>query len=260
MSGRKRHSFKEKQDFSQVKYEKITDGLCIQAMHKGSFDDEAETFTLMEEFAAAEGYELIHKEFHHREIYLSDFRKTALEKLKPYCANMHKLKRRRRKHNEKTDWSEPLRERLPQEYFSTLVDFINDVYSQGNVYPPEDKIFRAIELTALADVKVVLVGQDPYPQPGKAQGLSFSYPASFVVNRPDSIVNIRKELKSEGFDKEDSDLTHWAEQGVLLLNAVLTVPEMKSNAHKGKIWEPLTDEIIKIASDDDRPKVFLLWG
>ena len=160
----------------------------------------------------------------------------------------------------KTDWSAPLRERLPQEYFSELVDFINDVYSKGNVYPPEDKIFRAIELTALADVKVILVGQDPYPQPGKAQGLSFSYPASFVVNRPDSIVNIRKELKSEGFDKEDSDLTHWAEQGVLLLNAVLTVPEMKSNAHKGKIWEALTDEIIKIASDDDRPKVFLLWG
>lgn len=156
----------------------------------------------------------------------------------------------------KTDWSGPLRERLPQEYFSDLVDFINEVYAKGNVYPPEDKIFRAIELTALSDVKVILVGQDPYPQPGKAQGLSFSYPASFVVNRPDSIVNIRKELQSEGFDKKDSDLTHWAEQGVLLLNAVLTVPEMKSNAHKGKIWEPLTDEIIKIASDDARPKSF----
>ncbi|MFK4965693.1 uracil-DNA glycosylase [Lactococcus garvieae] len=160
----------------------------------------------------------------------------------------------------KTDWSGPLRERLPQEYFSGLVDFINEVYAKGKVYPPEDKIFRAIELTALSDVKVILVGQDPYPQPGKAQGLSFSYPASFVVNRPDSIVNIRKELQSEGFDKKDSDLTYWAEQGVLLLNAVLTVPEMKSNAHKGKIWEPLTDEIIKIASDDERPKVFLLWG
>ncbi|MEY8458958.1 uracil-DNA glycosylase [Lactococcus ileimucosae] len=160
----------------------------------------------------------------------------------------------------KTDWSRPLRERLPEEYFQKIVAFINHVYSQGEVYPPEDKIFRAIELTSLAEVKVVLVGQDPYPQPGKAQGLSFSYPASFAVYRPDSIVNIQKELQSEGFDKRDSDLTPWAEQGVLLLNAVLTVPKLKSNAHKGKIWEPLTDEIIKIASDDDRPKVFLLWG
>ena len=160
----------------------------------------------------------------------------------------------------KTDWSRPLRERLPEEYFRKIVAFINHAYSQGEVYPPEDKIFRAIELTSLAEVKVVLVGQDPYPQPGKAQGLSFSYPASFVVHRPDSIVNIQKELQSEGFDKRDSDLTHWAEQGVLLLNAVLTVPKLKSNAHKGKIWEPLTDEIIKIASDDDRPNVFLLWG
>lgn len=160
----------------------------------------------------------------------------------------------------KTDWSIPLRERLPKDYFQKIVDFINEVYSHGKIYPPEDKIFRAIELTSLADVKVVLVGQDPYPQPGKAQGLSFSYPTSFVVNRPDSIVNIRKELLNEGFEKKDSDLTKWAEQGVLLLNAVLTVPEMKSNAHKGKIWEPLTDEIIKIASDDERPKVFLLWG
>ncbi|QPS71262.1 uracil-DNA glycosylase [Lactococcus garvieae] len=160
----------------------------------------------------------------------------------------------------KTDWSKPLRARLSAEYFQEIITFINDVYAQGNVYPPEDKIFRAIELTSLAEVKVILVGQDPYPQPDKAQGLSFSYPASFVVNRPDSIVNIRKELLSEGFEKKDSDLTNWAEQGVLLLNAVLTVPEMKSNAHKGKIWEPLTDEIIKIASDDERPKVFLLWG
>ncbi|MFC4653270.1 uracil-DNA glycosylase [Lactococcus nasutitermitis] len=160
----------------------------------------------------------------------------------------------------KTDWSQPLRSRLPEEYFPQMIAFINDVYSQGRIYPPEDKIFRAIELTALSDVKVVIVGQDPYPQPGKAQGLSFSYPADFKVTRTDSIVNIQKELANEGFTKTDSDLTNWARQGVLLLNAVLTVPEFSSNAHAGKIWEPLTDEIIKIASDDERPKVFLLWG
>lgn len=160
----------------------------------------------------------------------------------------------------KTDWSAPLRERLPQEYFPKMLEFINQVYSKGRIYPPEDKIFRAIELTSLADTKVVIVGQDPYPQPGKAQGLAFSYPESFKVNRPDSIVNIQKELADEGFTKQNSDLTGWAEQGVLLLNAVLTVPELSSNAHAGKIWEPLTDELIKIASDDERPKVFLLWG
>lgn len=161
---------------------------------------------------------------------------------------------------QKTDWSKPLRMRLPKDYFTAMIAFINDVYRQGRVYPPEDKIFRAIELTSLAALKVVIVGQDPYPQPGKAQGLSFSYPADYNVTRADSIVNIQKELASEGFEKKDSDLTAWAEQGVLLLNAVLTVPEFASNAHAGKIWEPFTDEIIKIASDDSRPKVFLLWG
>lgn len=160
----------------------------------------------------------------------------------------------------KTDWSAPLRSRLPEDYFPKMIDFINEVYRNGKVYPPENQIFASIELTGLSATKVVIVGQDPYPQPGKAQGLAFSYPASFKVNRPDSIVNIQKELLDEGFTKMDSDLTEWAKQGVLLLNAVLTVPEFASNAHAGKIWEPLTDELIKIASDDERPKVFILWG
>jgi len=160
----------------------------------------------------------------------------------------------------KTDWSAPLRERLEDEYFARMVKFINEVYAQEEVYPPKAKIFAAIELTALADTKVIIVGQDPYPQKGKAQGLSFSYPASFNVSRPDSMVNIRKELANEGFEKANSDLMGWAHQGVLLLNSVLTVPALNSNGHKGKLWEPLTDEIIKIASDDARSKVFILWG
>lgn len=160
----------------------------------------------------------------------------------------------------KTDWSQPLRSRLPEDYFPKMLEFINETYRGGKIYPAEDQIFRAIELTPLAETKVIIVGQDPYPQAGKAQGLAFSYPATFKVNRPDSIVNIQKELRGEGFEKKDSDLTNWARQGVLLLNAVLTVPEFASNAHAGKIWEPLTDELIKIASDDLRPKVFILWG
>ncbi|MFV0556936.1 MAG: uracil-DNA glycosylase [Lactovum sp.] len=160
----------------------------------------------------------------------------------------------------KTDWSLPLRERLSEDYFKEIIHFINESYQAGPIYPPENKIFAAIELTALADTKVVIMGQDPYPQPGKAQGLAFSYPSDFPLNRADSMTNIRKELYNEGIKKEGSDLTEWARQGVLLLNAVLTVPENQSNAHEGKIWEALTDEIIKIASDDDRPKVFILWG
>ncbi|HEY0221592.1 MAG TPA: uracil-DNA glycosylase [Lactovum miscens] len=160
----------------------------------------------------------------------------------------------------KTDWSQSLRHRLPKEYFTRMLAFINDAYLNGQTFPAEDKIFKAIELTALADTKVVIVGQDPYPQPGKAQGLAFSYPETFKVTRPDSIVNIKKELAEEGINKTTSDLTGWAEQGVLLLNAVLTVPAFSSNAHAGKIWEPLTDELIKIAADDERPKVFILWG
>ncbi|MDR0199963.1 MAG: uracil-DNA glycosylase [Streptococcaceae bacterium] len=160
----------------------------------------------------------------------------------------------------KSDWSEPLRKRLPKDYFTQMLAFINQVYREDEIYPPEEKVFAALELTSLAATKVIIVGQDPYPQPGKAQGLSFSYPADYKVTRADSISNIQKELSQEGFEKKDSDLRAWAQQGVLLLNAVLTVPKGVSNGHKGKIWEPLTSEIIRIASDDARPKVFLLWG
>jgi uracil-DNA glycosylase len=160
-----------------------------------------------------------------------------------------------------TDWAAQLRQRLPEEYAQKIADYTAEVYSSsGNIYPPKDKIYRALELTSLAKTKVIIVGQDPYPQPGKAQGLSFSYPKDYPVNRPDSITNIQKELADSGFTKQDSDLMAWALQGVLLLNAVLTVPENSPNGHMGRIWEPFTDEIIKIASDDQRPKVFMLWG
>ena len=83
----------------------------------------------------------------------------------------------------KTDWSQPLRNRLAEDYFLKMIEFINQTYQEGKVYPPENQIFRAIELTPLAQTKVIIVGQDPYPQPGKAQGLAFSYPATFKVNR-----------------------------------------------------------------------------
>jgi len=155
-----------------------------------------------------------------------------------------------------TDWAKA----LGDFDFKAINDFIETAYQSGPVYPPKEKIYAALELTALAETKVVILGQDPYPQPGKAQGLSFSYPSDFKVNRPDSMVNIQKELQAEGFDKKDTDLTSWAKQGVLLLNSVLTVPENQANGHAGQVWEPLTDRLIQLASEDGRPKVFLLWG
>ncbi|GBG96584.1 uracil-DNA glycosylase [Lactococcus termiticola] len=155
-----------------------------------------------------------------------------------------------------TDWARAL-----ADYdFRGIDEFVEKVYQSGPVYPKKEKIYAALELTPLADTKVVILGQDPYPQAGKAQGLAFSYPNSFKVSRPDSMVNIQKELQEEGFDKQDTDLTAWAKQGVLLLNAVLTVPENQANGHAGKVWEPLTDRLIQLASEDARPKVFLLWG
>jgi len=160
-----------------------------------------------------------------------------------------------------TDWYVPLAARLNLEYLEKIDTFIENIYADdAKIYPPKDKIFLAIKLTPLAKTKVIIVGQDPYPQENKAQGLAFSYPADFIVKRADSIINIQKELANEGIAKKDSDLTNWATQGVLLLNAVLTVPDNQPNAHAGLIWEPLTDEIIKVASDDERPKVFILWG
>jgi len=155
-----------------------------------------------------------------------------------------------------TDWAKA----LGDFDLAPIHEFIEKVYQEGVVYPPKEKIFAALELTALSETKVVILGQDPYYQPGKAQGLAFSYPVSFVVSRPDSMVNIQKELQTEGFNKQDTDLTAWAEQGVLLLNAVLTVPADQPNGHAGLVWDPLTDRLIELASQEDQPKVFMLWG
>jgi uracil-DNA glycosylase len=161
---------------------------------------------------------------------------------------------------EKTDWAKPLHQKLTATYFEKLVEFINQVYnSQQTIYPPEDKLFTAIETTSLANVKVIIVGQDPYHQPGQAQGLAFSVPENTPA--PPSLRNILKEVADDlGAPRNHHDLITWASQGVLLLNTVLTVVDSKPNIHRGRIWEPLTDAIIASASDDPRPKVFILWG
>ncbi|HFI0632111.1 TPA: uracil-DNA glycosylase [Streptococcus suis] len=159
---------------------------------------------------------------------------------------------------EHSAWHELIKAQLPEHYFGKINHFLDKVYANGTVYPPREKVFAAIQTTALENVKVVILGQDPYHGPGQAQGLSFSVPNS--VPAPPSLQNILKELSDDIGVKKDHDLTAWAEQGVLLLNACMTVPAGQANGHAGQIWEPFTDAIIKVVNDLEQPVVFILWG
>ncbi|HFI0014481.1 TPA: uracil-DNA glycosylase [Streptococcus suis] len=159
---------------------------------------------------------------------------------------------------EHSAWHEPIKAQLPDHYFNKINQFLDQVYASGTIYPPRDKVFAAIQATELKNVKVVILGQDPYHGPAQAQGLSFSVPNS--VAAPPSLQNILKELKDDIGVKEDHDLTAWAEQGVLLLNACLTVPAGQANGHAGQIWEPFTDAVIKVVNSLDQPVVYILWG
>lgn len=159
---------------------------------------------------------------------------------------------------EHSAWHELIKEQLPEHYFGKINQFLDQVYASGTVYPPRDKVFAAIQTTELEKVKVVILGQDPYHGPGQAQGLSFSVPNS--VPAPPSLQNILKELADDIGVKQDHDLTAWAEQGVLLLNACLTVPAGQANGHAGQIWEPFTDAVINVVNSLDQPVVYILWG
>lgn len=155
-------------------------------------------------------------------------------------------------------WHDLIKEELPEGYFTQINHFLDNAYSQGIVYPPREKVFNAIQTTPLEDVKVVIIGQDPYHGPKQAQGLSFSVPDDLPA--PPSLQNILKELIDDIGLREHHDLTSWAEQGVLLLNACLTVPAGNANGHAGLIWEPFTDAIIKVVNKQNKPVVFILWG
>ncbi|MFT8571847.1 MAG: uracil-DNA glycosylase [Leuconostoc pseudomesenteroides] len=158
-----------------------------------------------------------------------------------------------------TTWAPAVKAKLTSDYLDRVAIFINQTYQlTENIFPPREKIFAALETTPLPETKIVIMGQDPYHEVGQAQGLSFSVPDD--VPAPPSLQNILKELSTDIGQRQSHDLTSWAEQGVLLLNAVLTVPEGRANAHQGLIWEPLTDALIQIASEDSTPKVFILWG
>lgn len=161
-------------------------------------------------------------------------------------------------------WKEALAEEFDKEYFKTLTDFVRDEYKAGTVYPPAKFIFHAFELTPFDKVKVVILGQDPYHGPGQAHGLSFSVPED--VKAPPSLQNIYKELESDlgpSLGRSASklgNLEHWARQGVLLLNATLTVRAHVAGSHQNKGWELFTDAVIKTLSQKRDHLVFILWG
>lgn len=157
------------------------------------------------------------------------------------------------------EWDEVLKEEFSSKTYLELREFLKKEYSTKTVFPDMYNIFYALKLTPLKDIKVVILGQDPYHEQGQAMGLSFSVPNGVKI--PPSLVNIFKEIKSEyGYELNTGDLTGWAKQGVLLLNAVLTVREGVANSHKDKGWEFFTDAVVKKVSDLTSGVVFILWG
>ena len=156
-------------------------------------------------------------------------------------------------------WTEILAPIKNTEYFTTLWEKVKEEYQTTKCFPPKDQIFRAIELTPFDEIKVVIIGQDPYHNDNQANGLCFS--VSDKVKAPPSLKNIFKELEDDlGIKKTSNELEMWAKQGVLLLNATLTVRAHEANSHKDLGWEQFTDFIIKEISDKKENVVFVLWG
>jgi uracil-DNA glycosylase len=160
----------------------------------------------------------------------------------------------------RTDWNPVLRTELEQPYWAELQTFVAGERQRHTVYPPNDEVFAALHLTPLADVKVLILGQDPYHGPGQAHGLCFSVRAGTPA--PPSLQNIFTELHDDlGLPRpETGDLTPWARQGVLLLNATLTVRAHQAASHQGKGWERFTDRVIAAVNDKPERVVFILWG
>lgn len=158
------------------------------------------------------------------------------------------------------DWDNVLKVIWESEGFNNFYKSILHEYDIKTIFPPKEYIFNALKLTSFKDTKVVIVGQDPYHGIGEAHGLSFSVQKGIKI--PPSLQNIYKEIQSDLSisPKSDGDLTGWACQGVLLLNAVLTVEKDKAASHRGKGWEILTDYIIKALNLKEEPVVFILWG
>ena len=157
------------------------------------------------------------------------------------------------------NWDKILKDEFKKDYFKELVKFLNIENKNKIIFPKKEDLFRALKLTDYDDVRVVILGQDPYHGEKEANGLCFS--VNHGVQTPPSLQNIFKELKSDlGITRLDTDLTDWAKQGILLLNTVLTVEKDKAFSHRGKGWEIFTDEIIKKLNEKEEPIVFVLWG
>ncbi|MBE3554184.1 MAG: uracil-DNA glycosylase [Thermicanus sp.] len=160
----------------------------------------------------------------------------------------------------KNDWAEYLQEEFHQSYYLGLRQFLIHEYTHYTIYPDMYEIYEALHRTPYQKTKVVILGQDPYHQPGQAHGLSFSVKPG--ITPPPSLLNIYKELRDDlgVIPPEHGYLGSWAEQGVLLLNSVLTVRRGMPNSHRGKGWEKFTDRIIQILGAREEPTVFILWG
>lgn len=159
-----------------------------------------------------------------------------------------------------SSWKEALGDEFSKEYFLKLTKFVKEEYKKGAVYPAPKNIFKAFELCPFVDVKVVILGQDPYHGAGQANGLSFAVPPE--VRLPPSLQNIFKELESDlgPVKNKTGDLERWAKQGVLLLNATLTVRAATAGSHQHQGWEQFSDAVIKTLSDKKEQVVFILWG
>ncbi len=158
------------------------------------------------------------------------------------------------------EWDEILKNEYEKEYFQNLMEFVKEEYKTKIIFPPQNEVFNAFRYTSYDEIKVVILGQDPYHGVGEAQGLSFS--VRNEVRRPPSLQNIFKEIESDVGIKmsTNNSLIPWAKEGVLLLNAVLTVEKDKAASHKDQGWEKFTDAVIKKINEKETPVVFILWG
>jgi uracil-DNA glycosylase len=157
-------------------------------------------------------------------------------------------------------WDDFLNEQFSQDYFKKLSAFLKQQYNEKTIYPPKIEVFSSFYFTDLDKVKVVILGQDPYHQENQACGLAFAVKPNVAL--PPSLVNIYKEIEDDLHIKmsDNGYLVKWATQGVMLLNAILTVEQSKANSHRGKGWEIFTDNVISYLNKQNQPIVFLLWG
>lgn len=158
------------------------------------------------------------------------------------------------------DWDEVLGSEFEKEYYKRLMKFLEEERQDNTIYPPEEDVFNALKFSPYNNTKVVILGQDPYHEPGQAHGLCFS--VNKRVKIPPSLVNIYKEMQNDMgiIQPNHGYLADWAYQGVLLLNTVLTVRRGEANSHKGKGWEKFTDRIVELLNQREKPMVFILWG